>query len=383
MLGLFDLDASWLPLACTAIGVTVGAYSVFGGLTSVVKTDVVQVLLLIGGGLGVVAVGLHRVGGWESLYSRFGDTHFELLLPRGNEMPWSALPGIALHSCYFAFASVHIIQRVLGARNLHHAKCGMVFSAWLKLLAIPLFALPGIIALDLYPDAASDATFAFLVRDLLPAGISGLVMAGLLAALMSSADSGVCALSSVVAIDIYPSLTRRASERSALLVGKWTAAAIMVFGVVLAPYYQNLGPIYPFILRLSGFAFLPIGVCFIFGRFSRRVNHQGAMACLLSGILLGFAYVIGTGFPHIAAHLPDWITRVHFYEILPLFFLFCTAMLFVVSWMYPAPTKCQLSVLDEKEATGLTGAEGLHLWQTFRFWFASLLGVLGLLYLLF
>ena len=383
ILGLFDLDAAWLPVACLVIGLTVGGYSIFGGLTSVVMTDVVQVILLIGGGLLVTVLGLHRVGGFDALRAQFDATHFELLLPRGTAMPWTALPGIMLHSCYFAFASVHIIQRVLGARNLYHAQAGMVFSGWLKLLAIPLFALPGIIALQLYPAATGDATYALLVRDLLPIGLSGLVLAAMMAALMSSADSGVCALSSVVAIDLYPSFTRNPTERGALKVGKWTAVLVMVFGMLIAPHYQKLGAIYPFILRLSGFAFLPIAVCFVFGRFSRRVNETGAMVCLVGGTLLGFGYVFATALPAISVHMPAWVTGPHFYEVLPLLFLLCTLALFGGSWLSTPPTEAQLAVLTENNGTGLTGSEGRPLWQSAYFWFASLVGVTGLLYLVF
>jgi SSS family solute:Na+ symporter len=383
MLGLFNLDASWLPIACLVIGLTVGTYSIFGGLTSVVMTDAVQVLLLIAGGLAVTFIGMDRAGGFAALYGEFAETHFELLLPRGTAMPWSALPGIALHSCFFAFASVHIIQRVLGARNLHHARCGMAFAGWLKLLAIPLFALPGIIALKLYPEASGDATYAYLIRDLLPAGISGLVMAGMMAALMSSADSGVCALSSVVAIDLYPSFSKKPNEQTALRIGKWTATLVMVFGVLMAPHYQKLGAIYPFILRLSGFAFLPIAVCFVFGRFYNRVNGTGALACLISGSILGFGYVFATAIPAIAAHMPAWVTTPHFYEVLPGLFLFCTVVLFLVSRLSRPPSAEHLAVLTERESTGLTGEEGLPLWRTFNFWFAALLGVTGMIYLFF
>lgn len=383
VLGLFGFDPRYLTVACILVGITVGAYSILGGLTSVAKADTIQTVLLVGGGLAVAAFGVVKAGGLGALHAQLATTHFELLLPRGTDMPWTALPGIALHSCYFAFASVHIVQKVLAARDMYHAQTGMLFAGGLKLLAIPLFAIPGIVAAKLYPDAVGDATYAFLVRDLLPVGVSGLVMAGLLAALMSTADSGVVALSSVVAMDLYPSMTKTTNDRSAVRLGRWVAGLVMAFGVLVAPYAGNLGPIYPFILRLSGFAFLPVGVCFIFGRFWRRANHQGALACLGVGVLLGFGYVVATSLPGLRSMLPAWFSGLHFYEILPGFFVILVMTLMGVSWLTPPPRPENLAILDGGAGSQRTGDKGRPVWQRFQFWFAVFCGGFGLCYVVF
>jgi solute:Na+ symporter, SSS family len=200
---------------------------------------------------------------------------------------------------------------------------------------------------------------------------------------MSSADSGVNAMASVVAVDLYPSFSKNVTEKKGLRLGKITAALIMVWGVVLAPHYQKLGPIYPFILKLGGFLLMPIGVCFIFGRFSRRVNHQGAIACLVFGVALGLTYVLTTGIPAFASRLPGWVTVLHFYELLPVFFVLLGAILFGVSWMFPAPGAVHLAVLDAKDPSGVSGAEGRPVWQSFQLWFAAFLAVLGLMYVVY
>ena len=383
ILGLFDLSPDLLPIACIVIGVTVGSYAVIGGLTSVVKTDVIQVFLLIGGGLAVSFIGLNKAGGWSALEGEFGATHFELLLPRGTAMPWTATLGIALHSCYFAFCSIHILQRVLGAKDEYNARMGMLFSGWLKFLAIPLFAIPGIVAMKLYPESLGDATYAMLVRDLLPAGISGIVLAGMIAALMSSADSNVNAMSSVVAMDIYPTVAKKPDQDFALKLGKWSSASIVAFGVLVAPSYQHLGGIELCILRLGGFLLMPVGVCFILGRFSKRVNHHGAFACLGVGSLIGLAYVLFTSMPPLKPFLPDWFLAMHFYEVLPFFFLFNGAVLFGVSYLTAPPTAEQLAVLTAHDPSGKSGAEGRPIWQSFDLWFGLFCGALGLTYIAF
>ncbi len=383
LLGLFNLPTDLLPIACIVIGATVGLYAVIGGLTSVVRTDVIQVCLLIGGGLAVAFIGLHKAGGWSELQHEFAETHFELLLPRGTAMPWTAVLGIALHSCYFAFCSVHILQRVLGAKDEYNARMGMLFSGWLKFLAIPLFAIPGIVAMKLYAEPLGDSTYAVLVRDLLPAGLSGIVLAGMIAALMSSADSNVNAMSSVVAMDIYPTIVKKPSPKVALKLGKWTSASIVCFGVLVAPYYQHLGAIYLFILRLGGFLLMPVGVCFILGRFSRRVNQHGAIACLGVGSLIGLIYVMFTSMPPLKPFLPDWFLALHFYEVLPFFFLFNGAVLFAVSYATKPPMAEQLSVLAAVDPSGRSGSEGRPLWQSFDLWFGLFCGALGLTYIAF
>lgn len=383
LLGLFNLSPDLLPVACLLIGCTVGLYAVIGGLASVVKTDVIQVGLLIGGGLAVAIIGLQKAGGWSVLQAEYGHSHFELLLPRGTAMPWTAMLGIALHSSYFAFCSIHILQRVLGAKDEYNARMGILFSGWLKFLAIPLFAIPGIVAVKLYADPLGDSTYAVLVRDLLPAGLSGIVLAGMIAALMSSADSNVNAMSSVVAIDIYPTMVKKPSQAFALKLGKWTSASIVAFGVMVAPFYEHLGAIYLFILRLGSFMMMPVGVCFILGRFSRRVNHWGAFACLGVGSVLGLSYVLFTSMPPLKPFVPDWFLAMHFYEVLPFFFLFNGSVLFGVSWLTAAPTDAQLAVLDIKDPNVKTGSEGRPLWQSFDLWFGFFCAALGLTYIVF
>lgn len=383
VLGLLGFPLEYLPVACLAIGVLMGVYTILGGLTSVVKVDVVQTVMLVTGGLILSVCAVQRAGGWEHLCTEYKSTHFELLPPRGSALPWTALPGIALHSCFFAFCSIPILQRVLSARSEHDARCGMVFAGWLKLLAIPLFALPGIAAVKLYPGALGDATYAMLVRDVLPASLSGLVMAAMLAALMSSADSNVNAIASVVALDIYPTVVRHPTEQDALRVGKVAGALILAFAVVVAPYYQHLGAIYLFILRLGGFLFLPVGVCFIFGRFSRRVNAHGAMACLGAGGAVGLGYVLLSTLPALAPWRPEWVAALHFYEVLPFFFLLCTGILFGVSAVTPPPDAEQLEILSLKESAGAGPAAARPIWQSFQLWMALLCAALGLIYLAF
>lgn len=384
VLELFGFSTQHLPLICIAIGGAIGLYSVLGGLSSVVKADMIQAWLLVGGGLVITFVGVSHAGGWVALMQEYGPTHFRLMQARHSAMPWTALPGIAIASIFFAFGSVGILQKALGARNLRHAQLGMIFAAFLKLLSIPLFALPGIVSAKLYPNAVPDGAYALMIRDFLPLGISGFVMVAMLAAFMSTADSGVSAIGSVVSYDIYPSWARKPNEQTGLLIGKWASAAVIAVGVLAAPLVKYVGPIYPFILRLSGYLFVPVGVCFIFGRFNRRLNHQGALVTLVGGIALGFLYVLLSMVPILQPLLPQRIMEMHFYEILPLFFLFCVALLFGVSYLTAEPESEKLDVLSAKgEIAAELTAEAIPCWKTAKSWCLVFLVVLLALYIVF
>jgi solute:Na+ symporter, SSS family len=383
-LGLFNLSTDHLGLACLLIGGSVGLYSVLGGLTAVVKTDAIQAGLMVAGGLIVLVAAVAKLGGLGALAAGAAPGQFELLQPRGSQMPWTALPGIAIASAFFAFCNVGMLQRALGARDVRQAQLGVLFGAFLKLLSIPLFALTGIAAAQLFPGSPGDQTYALMVREYLPVGVSGLVFAGMLSALMSTADSGVCAVASVLSYDVHPLLAPKASPQARQRFGKWASGVLVVTAFVLAPFGQSIENIYLFGLRVAGFLFLPVGVCFIFGRFVRRVNHAGALATLSVGLVLGLSYVLATLVPGLQPLMPKWLAGLHFYEVLPFFFVLLSTVILSVSLLTAPPASEQLAILDLRTAAGgELGDESLPWWRGFPFWLAVYLGVLAALYVVF
>lgn len=382
-LRLFNLPDTQIVAACLIIGGSVGLYSVLGGLTAVVKTDAVQAGLMVAGGFIITFVAISKVGGLGAMHAS-APGQFELIQPRGSLLPWTALPGVAIASAFFAFCNVGMLQRALGARDLRHAQLGVLFGAFLKLLAIPLFALTGIASIQIFPDAGGDQTYALLIREFLPVGVSGLVLAGMLSALLSTADSGVCAIASVVAYDIHPLLAPHSSPEARLRFGKWVTAALVAIAFGFAPFGSLVENVYLYTLRMSGFLFLPVGVCFIFGRFFRRVNHAGAVATLATGFALGVGYVVFTSVPALTRFLPGWFVALHFYEVLPFFFVTLASVLFAVSLMTPPPGLQKLAILDHRRVDdAAAGAGDIPWWATFRFWLAVFFAVLGALYLVF
>jgi SSS family solute:Na+ symporter len=219
-----------------------------------------------------------------------------------------------------------------------------------------------------------------LIRELLPVGISGLVLAGLVSAVMSTADAGVVAIGSVVALDIYPSIVKRVNEKRAVLVGRVAATAVMVFGIVCAPLVAQFGQIYPLLLRVSGFMLLPVGTCFLVGRFVRRVNNAGALTTLGLGLITGPLYVAFTAHPALKPMAPEWLVQAHFYHVMPVLFLIYAAVLIGVSLLTAPPPPEKLAVLDMPAAVRLADGGAIPWWQGFKFWWWLFLGVIVALY---
>ncbi len=373
-LGLFgwDINPTNITLAALSIACTVGLYATMGGLRSVVVTDVVQVVIMLVGGLTVAIVGVIKVGGFGALHQSAGPEMFEMLRPRGDPyFPWdAAFPGQMMHAAFYAFCNIALLQRALGAKDIDQARKGMLFGAFLKLGGILLFTIPGLVALTLYPQAAPDTTYAMMVRDFLPVGVSGLVLAGLLAAMMSSQDSSINAIAGLFALDIWPLVRPNASEREAVMVGKTFSATNLAWGVFAAPFFLTLDQgIYTIVLKVTGFMILPTGVCYIWGRFSQRVNGVGAVGVLLSGLVLGITYIAFSTLPSLRPHLPEIIANAHFYHIYPVFFIIFTVVLYGLSAMTAAPLPEKLECIRAAAEPVQTGPAPVW-YRSFKFWFA-------------
>lgn len=383
-LELLGIDRTYLPQLCFLIGGTVGLYAVIGGLKSVVVTDVIQTAILSLGGLLVLVLGVMKAGGPMSLYEKVGATHMEFFLPANHAtMPWTVVvTGMLLGSIAWSTSDAAVLQRTLGARDLHQAKLGMVMCSFLKILAVFIIAFPGVVAAALYPNANPDSTYAMLVADVLPVGLSGLVMAGLLAALMSSADSGLSNVSSLVAIEIWPAVRRNPTDRQALVVGRTAGIIHLAFSIIAAPFVGELGLIFPLVLKIAGYLLGPLGIIFIFSRMITRVNDQGAFAVMGLGLVIGLYLTLGTTIDSLNFAVPDFFITTSFFEIQTYLALFYAIVLVAVSYCFPAPDPVKtdfldLTVEDKNDDQG-------HPWYgRFRVWYGLLVGCLIILYLVF
>ncbi len=343
--------------------VITGLYTILGGLRAVIYTEVMQAVVLILGSATLVIVGMAHVGGWSGLHAAAPPDFFSMWKPISHpDFPWTGIIfGAPILGVWYWCTDQHIVQRVLAARNVTEARRGTIFAGYLKILPVFIFVLPGIIAMALYSDIrgeAANSAYPLLVQRLLPAGLKGLVLAGMLAALMSSLASAFNSCSTLLTWDVYRKWRPQASEARLVTVGRVTAAILVVFGLLWIPFMKYVSSqLYIYLQSVQAYIAPPIAACFLLGLFFRRLNGAGAITSLWTGLVLGLLRLILELVNGVAkTGLPDgtiwsWLAEINFLHFAVLLFVICTAVLAGVSAFTTAPTPAQLAGLSYGAAT--------------------------------
>lgn len=298
-------NAFWVGAVTTVV--LTGIYTVIGGLRAVVYTEVAQTLLLIGGSAFITLFGLQQLGGWGELKATLGaDPHrFALWRPLSDpDFPWL---GIMIASpivgIWYWCTDQYIVQRTLAAKSLTDARRGAIFGGALKVLPVFIFLVPGLIGYALHtkglihiPSRADgsmngDMVFPTMVASLLPAGLRGIVVAGLLSALMSSLASLFNSCATLFTVDIYAKLRPGRADRELVRVGRIATGFVVVLGLVWIPVmkYVSGGGLYQYLQSVQGYLAPPITAVFLLGLFFPRINSRGALYGLVFGFILGMA----------------------------------------------------------------------------------------------
>lgn len=333
--------------------VATGIYTIFGGLRAVLYTDLLQAFVLVGGALAVTGIGLSQIGGLDALRQTVEPGFFEMWKPSSHpDFPWTGiLFGAPILGVWYWCTDQFIVQRVLSASDVDNARRGTIFGGYLKVLPLFIFVLPGVVAYGLQQQGAlsfdePDQALPALVGALLPVGLRGLVVAGLLAALMSSLSSVFNSCSTLVTWDIYKKLRPDTPEQTLVRVGQWATGVLVVLGLLWIPMMQFVSEqLYLYIQSVQAYISPPIASVFLVGIFWRRVNARGAMAALLSGFVLGMGRLgleIGKGSLSGAAL---WLAEVNFLHFAILLFVVCTLVLVLVSLATAPPSDEQLAGL--------------------------------------
>lgn len=339
--------------------VITGIYTIFGGLRAVLYTDLMQMFVLIGGAITVTIIGLGAVGGWEVLTAQVQPSFLSLWRPMSDpDFPWTGiLFGAPILGVWYWCTDQFIVQRVLAAKNQSEARRGTIFAGFLKLLPLFIFVLPGLIAYTLAQQgklqlAASDQALPTLVKALLPVGLKGLVVAGLLAALMSSLSSVFNSTSTLVTIDVYKKLKPQATEKQLVWVGQVSTGILVVFGLLWIPIMKLVSAqLYQYLQSVQAYISPPIAAVFLLGILWKRVNAQGAMASLLTGFVLGVArLVLELNKGGLDGVLLTYAT-INFLHFAIFLFVVCSLVLVGVSLMTPPPAPAQVEGITFQTAT--------------------------------
>ena len=305
-----------------------GVYTVAGGMGAVAYTEALQTLVLVVGSGLLTIFGLHHLGGWEGFRAALDPDLFNLwkpLIPAGMEGSWAPVmeegrmawyfnqnyPWLGMLFCapiiglWYWCTDQYIVQRALGARDEQQARRGSIFAGILKILPVFIFIIPGMIALALartgeysglnvMVDAqgnaiteVSQAAYPLLVTSILPMGVRGLVVAGLLAALMSSLAGVFNASSTLFTMDLYQKFRPDASQHRLVWVGRFATAGMVLIGLLWIPVIQGSRGLYEYLQGVQGYLAPPIFTVFFLGVFWKRLNAKGALAAMVTGFMLG------------------------------------------------------------------------------------------------
>lgn len=410
-MNVMGLDSFWIG-SILVILIT-GLYTVLGGFRAVAYTEAVQTVILVMGSLLVTIFGLKALGGWSVLREVCGSEMFNLwkpLVPDGIQSTWAPVRESGRMAWYFndnypwlgmLFAAPivglwywttdqYIVQRVLGAPNEREARRGSICASFFKLLPVFIFFIPGMIAFALAQSGQvssiqsalmdsqgnlirenAQSAFPLLVTTILPVGIRGIVVAGLLAALMSSLAGAFNASSTLFTMDFYSKFKPKASQHELVWVGRIATAVLVLVGLLWIPVIKGGRGLYDYLQGVQAYLAPPIFVVFFMGVLNKRLNSKGCLSALGVGFVMGlvrlaidtpvklfegFSYAEGSFF---------WIMNNIFFQYYSLLiFLVCTAVMLVVSYMTEAPSYDKIggltfSTLSEKDRASSRASWGV------------------------
>ncbi len=386
-LGFAVFNSFWI--GSVSVVVLTGLYTVLGGMRAVAYTEALQTLILILGSVLVTYFGLQALGGWGQLREVCGSDMFNLwkpLVPAGKVGTWEPViepgriawyfngnyPWLGMLFCapivglWYWCTDQYIVQRALGAPNEREARRGTIFAGILKLLPVFIFIIPGMICFALAKTGQVEglkvlldehgkpiaeqcqAAFPLMVKHALPAGIRGLVVAGLLAALMSSLAGVFNACSTLFTMDLYQKFRPNASQAQLVWIGRVATAVMVLIGLLWIPVIQGARGLYDYLQGVQGYLAPPIFVVFFLGVFNKRLNGKGCLAALIIGFALGlFRLAVDTpvklGLAGFEQGYPEgsflWIIyNLYFQYYSVLIFLICSAAMILVSYATAPPS---------------------------------------------
>ncbi len=404
------LDSFWI--GSILVIVLTGGYTVLGGMRAVAYTEALQAVVLVVGSALVTYFGLQALGGWSVLREVAGSEMFNLwrpIVPEGMTATWAPVkeagrmawyfnddyPWIGMLFCapviglWYWCTDQYIVQRVLSARDERDARRGSIAASMLKLLPVFIFIIPGMIAFALaksgqdptlqatFFDASGEIirdnaqqAFPMLVVQVLPTGVRGIVVAGLLAALMSSLAGAFNVSSALFTMDFYSKLRPQASQKQLVWIGRVATSVMVLIGLAWIPVIQGGKGLYDYLQGIQAYLAPPIFVVFFLGVFVKRLNARGALWALIVGFALGiFRLAVDTpvklvdGFAYAEGSLL-WIVNNMFFQYYSiLILLVCVAVMYVVSYMSEEPDYARISGLTYGTVTSEDRAASRASWS--------------------
>lgn len=391
-MNFMGLDSFWV--GSILVIVITGLYTILGGMAAVAYTEALQTVILIIGSALVTFFGLEALGGWSELRAVLGSDMFNLwkpLVPAGVEGTWAPVREAGKMAWYFndhypwlgmLFAAPviglwywttdqYIVQRALSAPNQTEARRGSIAASFFKLLPVFIFIIPGMICMALAQSGKipalqsaligadgqvirenAQSAFPLMVANVLPVGVRGLVVAGLLAALMSSLAGVFNACATLFTIDFYARIKKDVTQEKMVWVGRVATAVMVIVGLLWIPVIKGGRGLYDYLQGVQAYLAPPIFVVFFLGVFYKRLNAKGCLAALITGFGLGlFRLAVDTptklidGFAYSEGSFFWIVNNIFFQYYSLLIFVICVAVMVIVSLMTEAPSYEKISGL--------------------------------------
>ena len=363
-----ELDSA---IIITLLAIAAAAYTIPGGLSAVVHTEVIQAIILVMGSIALTYFCFDQVGGWSGMIAgldamnqggqlnKSSDEVFSLVGPINDPyMPWTGLVfGVPLLGFYFWANNQFMVQRVLSAKDLNHGRWGALFAGLLKLPVIFIMIVPGVIAIVLFSDTdisglnylipsstgmvvcsqlsdCPNMTYPVLIYNLLPVGVLGLVIAGLLAAMSSSISATLNSASTLITMDFILKLKPNLSSKNLVTSGQIATVILVMLAAAWAPQIEKFSSLWEYLQLVLGFIAPPIVSVFLLGLFWKRGNANGAFASLLGGLILSMILILSK-----VNHWFPVINDIHFLHTAPLLLLACLAIHICFSLLSAPPSQ--------------------------------------------
>lgn len=337
-----------------------GIYTAGGGLKAVVYTDAIQAVILIVG-CGIISWILFGQldYDWSKVVSSAPEGHFSVVQPLDDEgLPWPGLlMGVPFLGFWYWSTNQYIFQRVLGARDIQQARWGVVFAGFLKIIPLFIMVFPGAMAISLYPDIANgDAVFPTLVTKVLPVGLVGLVLAGVISAIMSSVDSALNSSSTLLVIDFIKPNKPNITEKDIVKYGRISTLIFMLIAALWAPQIQNFTGLWDYLQQMFSIIVPPVAVIFLVGVFFKRGNGDGAIWTLVLGTLFGILLFVLEQFD---------LWHLHYTINVGLMVILSTVIFVIVSMLTPAPDKEKIELLTYRSELLMDGFENVPWYKNY------------------
>ena len=363
-----ELDSA---VIITLLAIAAAAYTIPGGLSAVVHTEVIQAIILVMGSMALTYFCFDQVGGWSGMMTgldalnqsgqlnKNADEVFSLVGSINDPyMPWTGLLfGVPLLGFYFWANNQFMVQRVLSAKDLNHGRWGALFAGLLKLPVIFIMIVPGVIAIVLFSDTdisglnylipsstgmvvcsqlsdCPNMTYPVLIYSLLPVGILGLVIAGLLAAMSSSISTTLNSASTLITMDFILKLKPNLSSKNLVKSGQVATIILVMLAAAWAPQIEKFSSLWQYLQLVLGFIAPPVVSVFLLGLLWKRGNANGAFASLLGGLILSIILILSK-----INHWFPAINDIHFLHTAPLLLLACLVIHICFSLLSSPPSQ--------------------------------------------